>query len=265
MKRRLFLLMFILFSFTLFAGCTQSNNEPYAWIDNNLIAHALGGIDEIDYTNSKEAFSENYNKGHRLFEVDISITIDGELVARHGWEDDLGQGISEKVNYDEFMNTLYYDKYNPIDFETILKLLREYPDIYMILDGKVESPKNVKELYEAIGKAVDGVDQDILNRLIPQMFYEDDLEVIRAHGFHDLIYVVGREEYTPESIAEFGEKNDVRVVSLSRKRTTQELVERLKESDIYVYTYTLNDKEEMQGYLDIGVHGFFTDFVTEIN
>ncbi len=254
-------LIFILFSLTILSSCGNLKNKPYEWTEYELIAHALGVIDDETYTNSIEAFEESYNNGHRLFEVDISITSDNKLVARHGWEDDLGQGITKAVNYKEFMNTLYHDKYNPVDFETVLNLLDEYPDIYMVLDGKVESPKDVEVLYEAIGEEIEGINKNIQHRLIPQMFYEEDLEVIRSYGFHDLVYVVGREEYTAESIAEFGEENDVRVVSLSRKRITPELVERLKESGILVYMYTLNDEDEMREYLDIGVQGFFTDFV----
>ena len=32
-----------------------------------VMAHALGGIDNYDYTNSLEAFYQNYNAGTRLF------------------------------------------------------------------------------------------------------------------------------------------------------------------------------------------------------
>lgn len=246
-------------------GCNQMKNKPYEWTENNLIAHALGGVDDSAYTNSLEAFEKNYKQGHRLFEVDVSITNDGKLVARHGWEDDLGQGITKKVNYKEFINSKYDGKYTPLDFENIIELLESYADIYMILDGKVESPKDVEILYNAIGNAIDGIKEDTLQRMIPQMFYQVDLEVIRKHGFQDLVYVVGREEFTPDSLAQFGIENDVRVVSLSRKRTTPELIETLAEKGIFVYMYTLNDKNEMQKYQDIGVHGFFTDFVTDLD
>lgn len=44
------------------------------------IAHAMGGIDGEAYTNSMEAFKENYARGHRLFEVDLHFTSDGKLV-----------------------------------------------------------------------------------------------------------------------------------------------------------------------------------------
>lgn len=50
------------------------------------MAHALGGIDGENYTNSKEALGSNYNKGVRLSEVDINLTADDKLVCVHGWK-----------------------------------------------------------------------------------------------------------------------------------------------------------------------------------
>ena len=52
-----------------------------------FIAHACGGIDGIPYTNSYDALTANYNKGHRVFEADISLTNDGHAVLVHDWED----------------------------------------------------------------------------------------------------------------------------------------------------------------------------------
>lgn len=60
------------------------------WTDYRLIAHGLGEISSVSVTNSHEAFITNYNKGHRVFEADLILTQDGQLVARHDWSDYLG-------------------------------------------------------------------------------------------------------------------------------------------------------------------------------
>src|SRR5699024_12597487 len=99
-------LIFILFSLTILSSCGNLKNKPYEWTEYELIAHALGDIDDETNTNTIEAFEESYKNGHRLFEVDISITSDTKLVARHDWEDDIGQGITEGVHYKDVMNTL---------------------------------------------------------------------------------------------------------------------------------------------------------------
>lgn len=264
--RKLLLLPFALLPLLIGCDANVIENDTYNWTKYDLIAHAGGGIDGKTYTNSVEAFKLNYENGFRLFEFDIAITSDNILVARHGWDDDIGQELIDgnPLKHQEFMDTFYYGQYQPMDFKMILELLEEYPDIYIILDGKVESPEDVEVLYKLVGEAVKDLDERVLARLIPQMFYENDVEVIRNYGFRDLLYVVGREEYTPESLVEFCLENDVRAVSLSVKRTNKEIVEALKEKDIKVYTYTLNDLDLMQKLLDIGVNGFFTDFINNL-
>ena len=61
---------------------------------HKLIAHAAGGIDRFPYTNSKEAYLNSYKNGFRLFEIDISITSDEKLVARHDWKKSTGKIIN---------------------------------------------------------------------------------------------------------------------------------------------------------------------------
>jgi glycerophosphoryl diester phosphodiesterase len=61
------------------------------FIDYTLIAHAGGTLFDRDgamltYTNSKEAIEQNYRRGHRVFEIDFSLTRDGYLAAVHDWE-----------------------------------------------------------------------------------------------------------------------------------------------------------------------------------
>ncbi|MBT8190813.1 MAG: sulfatase-like hydrolase/transferase, partial [Bacteroidia bacterium] len=51
-----------------------------------FIAHAGGEIDGHTYTNCLEAMDLAYEKGFRLFELDIIKTSDGQYVAGHDWE-----------------------------------------------------------------------------------------------------------------------------------------------------------------------------------
>ena len=52
-----------------------------------LIAHAGGAIYGFRLTNSLEALEEAYACGHRVLEVDLSLTSDGEIVLIHDWEE----------------------------------------------------------------------------------------------------------------------------------------------------------------------------------
>ena len=89
--RKLLLLTFAPLLILISCDTNVIENDSYDWTKYDLIAHAGGGIDEKTYTNSVEAFKLNYENGFRLFEFDIAITSENILVARHGWDDDIGQ------------------------------------------------------------------------------------------------------------------------------------------------------------------------------
>ena len=52
------------------------NTPEFDWENYNIITHALGGIDGLTYLNSRESFINYYDKGCRLFEVDLTQTSD---------------------------------------------------------------------------------------------------------------------------------------------------------------------------------------------
>lgn len=61
----------------------NNDKEKKFILEQRFIAHALGGIDGKKYTNSLEALNEGYDNGIKLFEVDLSMTSDNVMVARH--------------------------------------------------------------------------------------------------------------------------------------------------------------------------------------
>lgn len=59
---------------------TDRYSFDYSWMDENcLIAHGFGGIDGSQYTNSREALEQSYDKGYRVFECDFQI-IDQQML-----------------------------------------------------------------------------------------------------------------------------------------------------------------------------------------
>ncbi|KIL45798.1 hypothetical protein KP78_21470 [Jeotgalibacillus soli] len=251
---------------SILTGCVTmaKEHESYSWTKHRIIAHAAGGIKGKDYTNSEEAFINSYNNGYKLIEVDLSLTSDGKLVARHGWNEPYGQDFnadSKALTYKEFMGLPYYKEYTPMDLNKVLNLLKEHPEVYILLDGKVSSAEDTEELYEKVGEAIEEIDEAIIHRLIPQMYYKEDLDIIRSYGFHDVMYIVGREQYSGKSIAAFCIENDIKAVGLSWIRASETLIEVLSKHGIVSYIYTINDPAEMYSYFEIGVHGFYTDYI----
>lgn len=245
-----------------------SNTSRINWSAFTMIAHAAGGISDKVYTNSLEAFTSNYEKGFRLFEIDFLLTKDNTVVARHDWKKKHGQNTGTNtfpLDYTTFIKLSYYDSYTPMDFSMVLELMRDYPDCYIIIDGKVNSPHDTQMLYNEISKELVGDNKALISRLIPQVFYQEDVAIIQKYGFKDLIYVVGREDYTYDSISNFCFTFGIQAVSLSRKRTNIDFIRVLKQHHIFIYLYTFNDRNETNTFSEMGIDGFFTDFLPPKN
>ena len=121
---------------------TSDNYDEYKIDRSRYIAHAGGKIDGYIYTNSKEAMDLSYEKGFRMFELDIAVTSDGEFVAAHDWDqwkEITGFKGDIPVSKDEFLKHKIYDKYSPLDINQINEWFTEHEDAILVTD-KINTP-----------------------------------------------------------------------------------------------------------------------------
>jgi glycerophosphoryl diester phosphodiesterase len=142
----------ILILATLFFLQTHPNHvQAIEWEQHLFVAHGLGEIDGHVLTNSKEAFIQNYENGHRLFEADLTYTTDGVLVARHNvFEVINGVNTEINVSYDHFQSNLLYEKYTALDVKELLELLVDYEDAYLITDTKFTDAATVGKQFNML-------------------------------------------------------------------------------------------------------------------
>jgi glycerophosphoryl diester phosphodiesterase len=110
-----------------------SGYDPYGFI-----AHAFGAIDGRGYTNSLEAFRHNYARGFRVFEVDLVRLADGTaLLAHDGLEANYGLSKPFKEStWADLAGHKYLGRYTILRVQELAALLRDHPDMYVILDSK---------------------------------------------------------------------------------------------------------------------------------
>ncbi|MFC4306674.1 hypothetical protein [Cohnella boryungensis] len=158
------------------------------WEDNKFIAHALGGVESASHTNSYEAFITNYNRGYRLFEVDLVETTDGELVARHDWshklQPDLTADGGRNVTKLQFANSLIMGRFHPLALPDILQLMQEYQDFDLIMDTKADSKEQIQQQFTHLVNEARRTDPALLNRIIPEIFSPEMYDtVMRIYPF----------------------------------------------------------------------------------
>ena len=148
-------ILHIVVLFIMISGCDDSSNidknktkisnkdaNLYRKDINRFIAHAGGKIDGHAYTNSLEALNINYNKGFRLFELDIIKTSDNIYVAAHDWK-----GWSKFTNYkdnlppsrEKFKELKILNKYTSMDMDDINQWFKEHNDARLVTD-KINTP-----------------------------------------------------------------------------------------------------------------------------
>lgn len=276
MRKLILLLEICLFAWLLTGSVRYEAEEEipmdtpeFNWENYNIITHALGGLDDLTYLNSRESFINYYDKGCRLFEVDLTRTSDGAWVCRHNWKESLGQWEGEErkvLSLDEFLSTPIYGKYTPMTFEDLLKLLDEYPDAFVMLDSKQYSVRNYQRTLEDYAQyreiAIKAGIEHTLGQIIPQVYNSAMYPgTALLYKFPAYIYSLWQ-DYSEEElkiIADFCQTNQIKAVTIYWDYWSEEVQKIFDERDILVYIYTINDKEKARGYLAKGAKGICTD------
>lgn len=260
----------------------------------HVVAHALGAIDGYSYTNSLEAFEINYKKGTRLFEVDFGITSDKQVVLTHGWKEhkqkrlNLAYADDKPMSYKEFMNSKIYGKYQPLDLKNLISLMQKYKDFYLILDFGKEldwnEQKQVDRIFEVdnlisynkmIIDEFKKVDESLLKRVIPQIYYEDHYKKLdKIYHFDNYIYTLYKnyQNTSPKQIMDFINENKIDVITTNlidkQAITTKELLRqfnlnRTTKKSKAIFIHTINDIKDAEKLIKDGYKGVYTDILNE--
>lgn len=206
---------------------------------HRVIAHAMGGINDKAYTNTKDAFIANYEQGTRIFEADLLLTSDDELVARHEWTTGMSKKLGQQevlppdkqgevLTHDEVMNSPVLELYSPLDIEKIVNLMEIYPDTYIVTDTKELEPQQVTKQFQLIVEAAQKKDPALLERIVPQIYSREMLEVVKqVYDFPEIIYTLYQTEDSDEVVIEFVKQTGVDI-TMPTTRATKSFVRNLK-------------------------------------
>ena len=241
-------------------GDTGSILRPSRIVPGNLpVAHALGEINGVTGCNCKEAFEENYRKGFRLFEADLSLTQDGHIVAFHdGNEGNIGlQKTIFQTSFADYRTRTFAGTYTLLDADGLLQLFAQHPDAYLILDTK----EKFEVLLPEIVRIAKTRYPETLSRIIPQMYSQKQLLFSNnVYPFSDLILTLYMQDIPDGQLVSFvaGAKNITAVTMWWDTRYSDALGEQLKNLDVATFVHTVNDQTEVNDFISKGV-GVYTD------
>lgn len=241
-------------------------NFEYDWVDNNvLVAHAFGGKGTKTYTNSLEAFLYNYELGHRIFEVDMDLTVDKVTICSH--DEDYWRYITNNENsdveysYEVFKRTPLFTDYTPLDYKDIIDLMNQYPDIYIITDSKYSDEISVYQQFSQIVDYAKSVNPQVLDRLIVQIYNKDMLGyIMNIYDFRSVIFTLYQIAWDAEDIAKFCIKSGVNFITVSEAVADSD-IELWKSMRLKVGVHTINEEEVALELIKKNVDIIYTDFI----
>lgn len=256
-------------------GTVYMDNYPkkfnYSWVrENRYIAHALGGVEGNSYTNSKEALETSYKRGLRVIEGDVSMSSDDKLILIHSFSrkalSDQGLPLSwnkKNPTEKEFLSKKILNTYTTMNFEQIAQFMKKHPDMYFVVDLKKNDIKEVERCYREIVRVSKNVDKSILNRIIPQIYYEEMYRpVMNIYDFKSMIFTTYRiEEFEVNKIVDFSYEHGIKIVAVNKFKFSKELTNKLIDRGIGLYMFTYNDETIVNTLRNNYVSGFYTDFL----
>ena len=223
-----------------------------------LILHACGAIEDVAYTNSKEALLKNYQKRSPSFiEIDINLTKDNQYVLIHDWQETFtnlfGYDTKTALTLAEFKQLKIKNKFSPLALAEFLDFMLENPEIYLVTD--VKAGTNI-ELYNFLQNNY----SNLLARTYIQCYDEKEYQKFKSLDFNNLILALYDEtRFDYDKIIDFIKANQVEYVSLNKSVALSGYALLLKQQNTCVLTHTVNDKTELNELEQKGVNVFFTD------
>ena len=269
-RRKIFVIILLSVLAFIFYGCTDKKSE-YPVVDDRIVAHAMGQVDENARTNSLEAFKNSYAKGTRVFEVDFFNTADHRIVAVHDWGewfDWIGENIDDysyrAYSHTDYMNTKIAHKYTPLDLESVAQLMIDYPDIYIVTDTKRMSEKLYRDDISRIFIALEMKQEGLSDRLIVQAYNENNI-IIAQELLPDtnIIFTAYMSGLSDEKIAELcSAYPHLYAITVEKSKITDTIIQAAQDAGLKVYVHTVNSDENYSAYFSKGVYGVYTDDLT---
>lgn len=248
------LLAFVAFFCAIFfiKKTTPPENQQY-------IAHAGGGYKGNIYLNLQASFQEHYDKGTRIFEYDFMFSKDQQLIGTHLFEKLGNWNINNRPTFQEFENFTYENMGKGATISFVFDLIKNYPDITIIIDTKEEDEISI---LEKIQLEAQEVSLDVAKRIVPQLYSENNVEKSKNLVFEKYFFSNYKAGYTQKKLIELIEKQPkIKTVCISHVENLLFDNKKMNNLNVKVAIFTVNSHLIANFYWNTGASLIFTDFL----
>lgn len=240
--------------------------------DAQVIAHGMGAINGLTTPNCLEGFLIQYNAGVRVFEADLRLTRDVKNVLRHDWWNASWQNGIDWVHVptrEKFVSEKILDKYTPLSFQGLLRLMEAYPDICIITDTKfTESDVFSIQFDSMLADARELGLTYLFDRIVVQVYSKNmHTGLDNIYPFPHYIYTLYQDEFkgTKEAFREraaYCAKQGIEGIAMDEYWWKPDFAAIADEYGIRVYVHTVNDAAAAKKLLNSGCDGIYSDSLT---
>ncbi len=248
--------------FVLFSAFLNLNTYAADFDNMYYITHAGGQVENEIGTNSLEALNNSFCYGYRYIEMDFNFTSDENLVCIHDWDEDYfrtGKTAGTVLSLSDFKNSKMLGKFTPLTAEDLSLWLYKKPETYIITDIKENNVEGLKYIAENYSY--------IKDRIIPQIYNEEEYDDVKALGYDNIIYTLYKLNYNQKTdtkqIVKFAKNHPLYAIVFSSELATENYINELKQSGTKLMTHTVNTVEDAQKMLDMGIDGIYSDYLKE--
>lgn len=245
------------------AACDVAEDYFYVpWYERSrLIYHAGGEVDGESYTNSREAIEQTLSRGDMILEMDFLFTSDGHLVCLHEWNN--FYGMTQPCTLEKFQSLKIFGRFTTITAAEFIGYMREYPDLYLVVDTKEKDPVSVvAELLRLCD-----YDADVARRFVIQLYDAGvKAEMCGLYAFKDDNFLFTAYIFGPSRVSEIMtlcREEGITVITAPYGAWDKATVARFTENGFLVFEHTLNYTTMTDNALRRGVYGFYTDSLRE--
>ncbi|VAW46370.1 hypothetical protein MNBD_GAMMA02-1705 [hydrothermal vent metagenome] len=223
-----------------------------------MIAHAGGGYERQNYTNSIEALNGSYQSGFRYIEMDFSWTSDGQLVCLHDWDKTFNkifkQKVKQAVSYAQFKQLVEdHADFRSCTLDSLAMWLLNKPDVKIITDIKNHNLKGIQLIIEKY--------PELQHQLVPQFYQPEEYQQLKDMGFNDLIWILYQYKGSKKSVLKLSQDMQLMALSMRASQAKSPTLQKLLDKH-RIFVYTINKDRVKTKLIDkYGVTGIYTDFL----
>ena len=212
--------------------------------------------------NTLESINHAILLGVDGIEIDIFKCLSGELVLSH--ENDLKRltgksGQLEKLTLNELKKFLVVGKYKIPTLKDVLKRIEVPLFVNIELKG-LNTARATSQIITDISKSTSWS----LENFIVSSFNWDELEQFRSIDKNTPVGILANKLMDINEAIEFGKKINAQAIHPNFKLLNKKTIKKIKNNGFKIYTWTVNDKIDIDLMKELNVDGIISDYPDRI-